>query len=423
MGPEAGDVPAAAPTARGPARRAVGMGLSVVLVVVGGIVAFPEGQAPHLRAAAATTREMSATTTTVILHADPQARVLSTSPPAGATISPVSDIVVQFSAPIGDDTPDPSLSPQVPGSWVKTGPATIEFRARAYFPPLSRLVLTVPMGTIRAEGRFGRGLGSPYSATFTVAGGSELRLQQLLAELDYLPVQFNRSPRPSPPGDTHQISPGGPVVAQPDGPAIDLESRHPGTVALSAQPGSFSWRYPGVPAQLASLWQPGVETPLVEGAVMAFQSDHGLEDDGVVDAAFLSVLLEAVAARQVGPPAYDYLEVSTSVPERLSVWRDGRVVFQTLVNTGIPEVPTAAGTYPVYARYLTTTMSGHNPDGSYYSDPGVPYVAYFNGGDAVHGFLRATYGYPQSLGCVELPYASAAVVFNYDPIGTLVTVS
>ncbi len=213
------------------------------------------------------------------------------------------------------------------------------------------------------------------------------------------------------------------MVAQPDGPAINLESRHPGTVALSAQPGRFSWRYPGVPAQLASLWQPGVETPLVEGAVMAFQSDHGLEDDGVVDAAFLSVLLEAVAARQVGPPAYDYLEVSTSVPERLSVWHDGRVVFQTLVNTGIPEVPTAAGTYPVYARYLTTTMSGHNPDGSYYSDPGVPYVAYFNGGDAVHGFLRATYGYPQSLGCVELPYASAAVVSNYDPIGTLVTVS
>jgi hypothetical protein len=31
-------------------------------------------------------------------------------------------------------------------------------------------------------------------------------------------------------------------------------------------------------------------------------------------------------------------------------------------------------------------------------------------------------GYPQSLGCVELPYSAAAGVFTYDPIGTLVTV-
>jgi hypothetical protein len=68
-------------------------------------------------------------------------------------------------------------------------------------------------------------------------------------------------------------------------------------------------------------------------------------------------------------------------------------------------------------------MSGTNPDGSPYSDPGVPYVAYFNGGDAVHGFLRGGYGYPQSLGCVELPYSAASVVFTYDPIGTLVGVS
>ena len=37
-------------------------------------------------------------------------------------------------------------------------------------------------------------------------------------------------------------------------------------------------------------------------------------------------------------------------------------------------------------------MSGTNPDGSHYSDPGVPWVSYFNGGDALHGFLRASYG-------------------------------
>ncbi len=156
---------------------------------------------------------------------------------------------------------------------------------------------------------------------------------------------------------------------------------------------------------------------------MTFQSDHGLDDSGEITPTFWADLLDAVAARQVNTAPYDYLEVSTALPETLSVWRDGTVIYRTLVNTGIPEASTALGTYPVYARHVSTTMSGYNPDGSYYYDPGIPDVAYLNGGDAVHGFLRASYGFPQSLGCVELPYSAAAVVFNYDPIGTLVTVS
>jgi len=110
------------------------------------------------------------------------------------------------------------------------------------------------------------------------------------------------------------------------------------------------------------------------------------------------------------------------LPEKLSVWSNGETIYTTLANTGIASRPTAKGTFPVYARYRTTTMSGTNPDGTHYNDPGVPYVAYFNGGDAVHGFVRASYGSPQSLGCVELSYSSAAVVWKYDPLGTLVTV-
>jgi len=67
-------------------------------------------------------------------------------------------------------------------------------------------------------------------------------------------------------------------------------------------------------------------------------------------------------------------------------------------------------------------MKGTNPDGSHYDDPNVPYASYFNGGDALHGFIRATYGSPQSNGCVEMPYADAALVWPLTPIGTLVTV-
>ena len=67
-------------------------------------------------------------------------------------------------------------------------------------------------------------------------------------------------------------------------------------------------------------------------------------------------------------------------------------------------------------------MSGTNPDGSKYSDPGIRYISYFHGGDAIHAFTRGSYGTPQSLGCVELPLAAAAKVWPYTPIGTLVTI-
>ena len=67
-------------------------------------------------------------------------------------------------------------------------------------------------------------------------------------------------------------------------------------------------------------------------------------------------------------------------------------------------------------------MSGTNPDGSHYHDTGIPWVSYFNGGDALHGYIRASYGWPQSLGCVEMPFANAGAVWPYTPIGTLVTI-
>ena len=55
-------------------------------------------------------------------------------------------------------------------------------------------------------------------------------------------------------------------------------------------------------------------------------------------------------------------------------------------------------------------MSGTNPDGSHYNDPGIRWISYFNHGEALHAFNRSSFGTPQSLGCVELPLAAAAKV-------------
>jgi peptidoglycan hydrolase-like protein with peptidoglycan-binding domain len=290
--------------------------------------------------------------------------------------------------------------------------------------------LNVPGGPDGIRSRFGQDLLTTLRKDFVIEGGSELRLQQLLSELGYLPLQF----LPATPTRESAVS----IAALSLGsrrayestttttttslPAIDTEPLNSAEIPVQAVPGRLVWRSSSTPASLAALWKPGQPNVITTGAVMAFESAHGLTTDGIAGHKVWTELLQAVARRQVTNVPYDYVTVSQTLPETASVWRDGQVIFDALVNTGISVAPTAPGTYPVYARYLVTTMTGKNPNGTTYTDPGIPWVSYFDGGDALHGYVRAGYGFPQSLGCVEMTYANAETMFPLTPIGTLVTI-
>jgi hypothetical protein len=155
---------------------------------------------------------------------------------------------------------------------------------------------------------------------------------------------------------------------------------------------------------------------------MNFQAVHGLSWNTGMTAQTWQLILQAAATKQYDPNTYDYVVVGQSQPELLMLYVNGHHVYNTFVNTGVSSAPTASGTYPVYERFTVTTMSGKYPDGQTYSDPGIPWVSYFHGGDALHGFLRSQYGFPQSLGCVEMPFVNAQHLWPYTPIGTLVSV-
>ena len=156
---------------------------------------------------------------------------------------------------------------------------------------------------------------------------------------------------------------------------------------------------------------------------MNFQSVHGLSWNTGMTTETWQLLLQAAQRNQFDPNSYNYVVVSqTPLPEKLMLYVNGHHVYNSFVNTGVSSAPTASGTYPVYLRFTVTTMSGTYPDGGTYSDPGIPWVSYFHGGDALHGFLRSQYGFPQSLGCVEMPFANAMHLWPYTPIGTLVSV-
>jgi peptidoglycan hydrolase-like protein with peptidoglycan-binding domain len=229
----------------------------------------------------------------------------------------------------------------------------------------------------------------------------------LLATLGYLPVSFRYA----------GAAPGPTAKAQ-------LQA------AVNPPKGTFSWRYPNTPAALRSFWSPTASGVMTKGAIMAFEADHGLISntyaspltDGIATPAVWRALIRAAIANQRSTFGYTFVSVSEGSPETETTWHNGKVVVHGLVNTGISVAPTAQGTFPTFTHLRVTTMSGTNPDGSHYSDPGIPWTSYFNGGDALHGFIRGSYGFPQSLGCVEMPFSEAGAVWRYTPIGTLVHV-
>ena len=69
-----------------------------------------------------------------------------------------------------------------------------------------------------------------------------------------------------------------------------------------------------------------------------------------------------------------------------------------------------------------TRMRGTNVDGTKYDD-NIYWASYFNGGEAMHAYPRASYGFPQSNGCVEIQPGHAKAIWPYTPVGTPVVVT
>jgi peptidoglycan hydrolase-like protein with peptidoglycan-binding domain len=321
-------------------------------------------------------------------------------PAPGSQIKPNTPITLTFSKPVQKvlDGHLPPVSPTTAGSWHTINTHTIEFVPSGYGYGLATGVsVGLPSG-IRLVG--GQSSGGSTAGHWTVPGGSTVRLQQMLAMLGYLPLSFHYAGKHVP------STPGAEEVA-----------------AVAPPPGTFSWRYRNTPAALRNMWQPGTSGVMTRGAIMAFENDHGMTTDGVAGTAVWKALIAATLAGKKSNFGYTFVQISEGSPETEQTWHSGKTVVSGPVNTGISVAPTATGVYPVFEHALSVTMSGTNPDGSHYSDPGVPYVSYFNGGDALHGFIRPGYGYPQSLGCVEMPYSEASQVYPYTPIGTLVDVT
>ncbi len=333
-------------------------------------------------------------------------QLVSVTPAAGARgVNGGSPIRVQFSAPLAPSSPMPTLSPSIAGNWTIQGDDAVFTPTVGYFQN-TRVTVKIPgglagvMSVAGANAGNGGTLGSNLSQSFTTGSFSTMRLQQLLAQLGYLPLTWTSK--------SHTTISRTNAHAQ-------LEA------AYNAPGGTFKWQA-GYPWNLTSQWKAGSYNILDNGAVRAFESVTGLTMDGSAGHTVWTDLFKAVAKGKGNPNGYTYALASQYSPESLKIWHNGRIVLESPANTGIPAAPTADGTFPVYLKFYFTYMKGTNPDGTKYDDP-VYYASYFNGGDAVHEFSRPGYGWYQSLGCVELPWDAAVKAYPYLTYGSLVTVT
>jgi peptidoglycan hydrolase-like protein with peptidoglycan-binding domain len=320
-------------------------------------------------------------------------------PKPGTELAPYRRLVLTFSGPVADvlGSRRPVLSPATSGRWRQLDAHTIAFEPSGFgFGLGANVRVSLPRATHLA-GQAGTTL--TRKLDWQVPEGSTLRLQQLLAQLGYLPVDW-----------------------QPSTGAASLSAHAQLAAALSPPPGQFVWRFLNTPPELRSLWLPGRPNQITRGAVMAFEHNHDLAVDAIAGPRVWRALIDDALAGNRRDGGYAYVFVHRSVPQSLNLWHNGRVIVTSPGNTGVPAAPTQLGTFPVFEHIPVGRMSGTNPDGSHYNDPGIRWISYFHHGEAIHAFTRASFGTPQSLGCVELPLTSAAKVWPYTPIGTLVTI-
>jgi peptidoglycan hydrolase-like protein with peptidoglycan-binding domain len=307
-------------------------------------------------------------------------------------------LTLTFNRTLGPTVPLPTISPGMPGIWDETGDQLV-FRPTGYWEFGTTYRVSVP-----GEGSSGTGR---TVFKFTTGLPSVLLLQQYLAMLGYLPLRF------TPTGDVPNRK-----IALAQLPA------NAKLLPLLPMAGTFAWAYPDVPSSLSQQWVRGQPNVVTMGAIMQFESAAGLVPDGVAGTEVWHELLSAVAKRQMNSSPYDYVIVSESLPETLYVWQDGKFIYNTLTNTGVPGAYTPEGTWPVVYKQNPNLMKGCDVDGYCYS-VWVAYASYFlpSVGDAIHAYPRYGYGYPQSNGCVEVEPSQGPIVYAYDPVGTLVTVS
>jgi hypothetical protein len=104
----------------------------------------------------------------------------------------------------------------------------------------------------------------------------------------------------------------------------------------------------------------------------------------------------------------------------ITAYEDDKLVFASLVSTGLPGWDTRVGEFKVWSRLAVTGMSGAMGQTDEYSLPAVPYVMFFDNDISLHGtYWHEGFGFKHSHGCVNMSISDAHWVYDWMGTGDL----
>ena len=111
--------------------------------------------------------------------------------------------------------------------------------------------------------------------------------------------------------------------------------------------------------------------------------------------------------------------------QTLSVYQDDKLIFATLVSTGIDTLWTRPGIFKIYEKLESENMSGSTTAdrSDFYYIEDVPWTMYFDEKRALHGaFWHDRFGYQNSHGCVNISLGDSHWLFDWANVGDTVYV-
>jgi hypothetical protein len=193
---------------------------------------------------------------------------------------------------------------------------------------------------------------------------------------------------------------------------------------------SFGWTFEEIPV----LSGPGLNYPEIAARLQPFSVVRIYSSQGVgIDEWDMIGPGQWIEARKVAqvvisavPPegtnsSARWIDVNLA-EQTLAVYEDQRLVFATMIASGVEQFWTRPGTYQIYSKVESETMRNNDPSDFYFLE-NVPWTMYFDGPRALHGaYWRTRFGYPQSHGCVNLSVGDARWLYQWTQEGDWVFV-
>lgn len=218
---------------------------------------------------------------------------------------------------------------------------------------------------------------------------------------------------------------------------VSLPHSYPGGINLARTPDHhFGWIRP---------FAPSVETKRTPGNNLEDFTGHSLNQYQIVQVYSTQIVNDVewylvapdewVEGRFIGrvipnttPPEGvtngRWIEVNL-LEQTLAVYDQNRLVFATMIATGLDPFFTKPGLFQIQRKLDSTPMSGTFAEdrSDYYYLEDVPWTMYYDHARALHGaYWRTAFGFPQSHGCVNLAPADAHWLFDWANNGDWVYV-